>query len=78
LRPALSKVLIAGISMGLFCALAVSFLAGFDLNGKFSAALTVAVCVPGGAMVYFILLYLLRFEELATLKAMFLSYLNKR
>jgi hypothetical protein len=53
-------------------------LAGFDLSEKLSAALTVAVCVPGGAMVYFILLYLLRFEELATLKAMFLSYIAKR
>jgi len=78
LRPALSKVLIAGATMGLFCALAWSFLAGFDLNEKLSAALTVAVCVPGGAMVYLILLYLFRFEELARLKEMFLSYLNKR
>ena len=46
--------------------------------GAVGAALTVAVCVPGGAMVYFILLYLFRFDELARLKAMFLSYLNER
>jgi peptidoglycan biosynthesis protein MviN/MurJ (putative lipid II flippase) len=78
LYPALSKVLIAGASMGLFCALAWSYLAGFDLSEKLSAALTVAVCVPGGAVVYFILLYLLRFEEIATLKEMFLSYSTKR
>ena len=78
LYPALSKVLIAGASMGIFCALAWSYLADFDLSEKLSAALTVAVCVPGGAVVYFILLHLLRFEEIATLKAMFLSYLNKR
>jgi hypothetical protein len=64
--------------MGLFCALAWSFLAGFGLNEKLSSALVVFVCVPGGALVYFILLYLLRFEELATLKAMCLSYINKR
>ena len=29
-------------------------------------------------LVYLILLYLFRFEELARLKEMFLSYLNKR
>ena len=78
LLPAFSKVLIAGAGMGLICALAWSFLAGFDLSEKLSAALTVAVCVPGGAVVYFILLYLLRFEEIATLKAMFFSYLMRR
>ena len=78
LRPALFKVLLAGVSMGLFCALAWSCLAGFELNDKLSAALIVAVCVPGGVMVYFTLLYFLRFEELATLKAMFLSYFMKR
>jgi putative peptidoglycan lipid II flippase len=78
LRPALYKVLVAGAIMGLFCALAWSFLAGFGLNEKLSSALVISVCVPGGAMVYFILLYLLRFEELATVKAMYLSYLMKR
>jgi len=78
LHPALSKVLIAGAIMGLFCVLAWSCLAGFDISEKLSAALTVAVCVPGGAVVYFILLYLLRFEEIATLKEMFLRYLTKR
>ena len=78
LRPALSKVLFAGASMGLFCGLVWSCLAGFDLSEKLSAALTVSVCIPGGITVYFILLYFLRFEELATLKAMFISYLMKR
>ena len=78
LRPALFKVLLAGVSMGLFCAFAWSFIVGFELNDKLSAALSVSVCVPGGAIVYFTLLYLLRFEELATLKAMLLNYMPKR
>ena len=78
LRPALSKVLLAGAGMGLLCALAWSCLAACDLNDKLSAALTVAVCVPGGVIIYFTLLYLLRFEDLATLKAMFLNYWSKR
>ena len=78
LRPALSKVLLAGAGMGLLCALTWSCLAACDLNDKLSAALTVAVCVPGGVIIYFTLLYLLRFEDLATLKAMFLNYWSKR
>ena len=78
LRPALSKVLLAGVSMGLFCAFAWSCMAGFELSDKLSAALCVTVCVPGGVIVYFTLLYLLRFEELAALKAMLHSYMPKR
>ena len=78
LRPALFKVLLAGVSMGLFCAFAWSCMAGFELNDKLSAALSVTVCVPGGVIVYFTLLYLLRFEELATLKAMLLNYMRRR
>ena len=78
LRPALFKVLLAGVSMGLFCAFARSCMAGFELSDKLSAALCVTVCVPGGFIVYFTLLYLLRFEELATLKAMLHSYMPRR
>ena len=78
LCSALSRVLLAGVSMGLFCAFAWSRMAGFELSDKLSAALCVTVCVPGGVVVYFTLLYLLRFEELATFKAMFHSYLPKR
>ncbi|MEC8219178.1 MAG: hypothetical protein VX014_00980, partial [Verrucomicrobiota bacterium] len=69
---------LAGVSMGLFCAAVWPFMAGFELNDKLSAALSVTVCVPGGVIVYFTLLYLFRFEELATLKAMLLSYMPKR
>jgi len=78
LRPALFKVLLAGTSMGLFCAFAWSCMAGLELNDKLSAALTVTVCVPGGVIVYFTLLHLLRFEELDTIKVMILSYILKR
>ena len=39
---------------------------GFELNDKLNAALTVTVCVPGGVIVYFTLLHLLRFKELDT------------
>jgi putative peptidoglycan lipid II flippase len=78
LRPALFKVLLASVGMGLACALGWLSLAGFDLGDKLSAALIVAVCVPVGAGVYFALLYLLRFEEIGALKAMLLRYLPQR
>ena len=77
MRPALSKILLAGLVMGLACALAWPFFDGLALNEKLSAALSVALCVPGGVAVYFALLYLLRFEELDALKGMFLRYLKR-
>jgi putative peptidoglycan lipid II flippase len=78
LRPALAKVLLASLAMGLACALAWPLLDGLGLNAKFSAALTVALCVPGGVCLYFALLYRLRFEELDALKGMLLRYVPKR
>jgi putative peptidoglycan lipid II flippase len=78
LRPALYQVLLAGTGMGLICAWAWPYFALLELSDKLSAALTVAVCVPGGACVYFSLLYLLRFEELDALKSMLQRYLPKR
>jgi peptidoglycan biosynthesis protein MviN/MurJ (putative lipid II flippase) len=78
LRPALLKVLLAGAVMGLGCALVWPVLGALDLGEKFRSALTVAFCVPGGASLYFAVLYLLRFEELDALKAMLLRYLPKR
>lgn len=78
LRPALGKVLLAGLGMGLVCAFAWPLLDGLGLNAKLGAALTVTLCVPGGVCVYFALLYLLRFEELDALKGMLLRYLPRR
>ncbi len=78
LRPALGKVLLAGLVMGLACAFAWPLLDGLGLNEKISAAFTVVLCVPGGVCVYFVLLYLLRFEELDALKGMIFRYLPKR
>lgn len=77
LRPALCKVLLAGAAMGLACLLAWPLLSAFGPGEKLGAALTVAVCVPGGVCVYFALLYLLRFEELDALKALLLRYLPR-
>lgn len=75
---ALVKVLLAGVVMGLVCALAWQAVAQFDLNSKLSAALTVALCVPGGVAVYFALLYFLRFEEMGTLLGMLRRYMPKK
>lgn len=75
LRRALGKVLLAGLAMGLACAVAWPLLAGFGLGDKLDAALAVAVCVPGGVVLYFGLLYLLRFEELDALKGLLRRFL---
>ncbi|WPJ96909.1 murein biosynthesis integral membrane protein MurJ [Coraliomargarita algicola] len=78
LRPALFKVLLAGLGMGVACAVAWPCLAAFDWGAKLSAALIVVVCVPGGVAVYFALLYVLRFEEMDALKAMLQRFMPKR
>ena len=78
LRPALLKILFSGAAMGVACALTWPLVAGIDLPTKLSAALTVSVCVPGGVCLYFILLSLLRFEELGMLRELFLRFLPKR
>jgi putative peptidoglycan lipid II flippase len=70
LRPALVKLCLAGAGMGLACGAAWPWLAGFGLGAKLDASLAVALCVPGGACLYFALLYLLRFEELDALKGL--------
>ena len=68
LRPAILKILLAGIVMGLLCIYATPWLASFELSEKLSSALIVSILVPTGVAVYFALLYLLRFEEMDGLK----------
>lgn len=77
LRPAFLKVLLAGAVMGASCALAWYFVNGLALSEKLRAGVAVVLCVPGGAGLYFGLLYLLRFEELAVLKDLLYRLLPK-
>jgi putative peptidoglycan lipid II flippase len=76
-RPALLKVVVAVAGMGGVCGLLSHLFAGVGLGQKLDATLVVAVSVPSGVAVYFILLYLLRFEELDALKALLRRYLPK-
>lgn len=76
LAPALAKLGLAGLGMGLACAAVWPWLAGFGLGAKLDASLAVALCVPGGVCVYFALLYLLRFEELEALKGLLHRFLQ--
>ncbi|MDQ8193465.1 murein biosynthesis integral membrane protein MurJ [Coraliomargarita sp. SDUM461004] len=78
LWPALLKICLSGVVMGLVCAFAWPYLAQFDLGEKLSAAVTVLLCVPGGILVYLGMLYCLRFEELSMLKEFFVRYLPQR
>ena len=67
LRRAFSQILFASLAMGLFCWVGHSCLLRLDLAAKLHALVSVAVLVPGGAALYFGLLYLIKFEELAVL-----------
>lgn len=78
LRGAFAKILGAAIAMGLFCVLGHAFVLNFGLADKFNAAVIVGVFVPGGAALYFGLLYLLKFEELDALAGMLRRFLPKR
>ena len=70
LRGAFGKILCAGVAMGLFCLMGHALVLGIDLAEKMRAAVIVLVFVPGGAALYFGLLYLLKFEELDELAGM--------
>jgi hypothetical protein len=78
LRGAFAKVLCAGVAMGLFCLAGHALVLSFDLADKLNAAVIVGVFVPGGAALYFGLLYLLKFEELNALAAMLRRFMPKR
>jgi hypothetical protein len=56
--------------MGLFCWIGHALVLSFDLAEKMRAVVIVAGFVPGGAALYFGLLYLLKFEELDALAGM--------
>lgn len=68
LRPAFVKILIAGLAMGLFCAAAAGMIGQLGFDGKIYSLSVVLLLVPGGALLYFGVLYLLRFEEMDGLK----------
>ncbi len=70
LLPELSKVIIAGAVMGTTCLLLSFAVSKAVLGAKIGAILTVAVGVPGGAIIYFALLYFLRFKDLDIMKLM--------
>lgn len=67
MRGAIAKIGCATVVMGLFCMLITLLVPGFGLADRLNAAIIVGVCVPGGVALYVALLYVLQFEELATL-----------
>ena len=67
LHNALLKILTAGCLMGLFCVIGNETLLGFNLVGKGYALATVCFVIPISAAIYFIILYLLKFDELKIL-----------
>ncbi|CAA6678918.1 MULTISPECIES: murein biosynthesis integral membrane protein MurJ [unclassified Lentimonas] len=78
LRGAFAKILCAGVAMGLFCFIGHGLVLSFELADKLNAAVIVGVFVPGGAALYFGVLYMLKFEELDLLAGMVRRVLPKR
>lgn len=74
LRRPVFKVLLASLLMGAACWFGAASLSGLGFEQKLTAVLAVVFCVPGGAGLYFGLLYWLRFEELESLKKLLLRY----
>ena len=64
LLPAMAKIILAALAMGLVCRLALPAIAMFELSGKSYAACAVGLLIPVGMAIYFMLLALLRFEEM--------------
>ncbi len=68
LLPAFCKIILAAFTMGTICQAGLFLVRFFGMTGKLDALVTVLVLVPGGLIVYFGLLYLLRFEEMDHLR----------
>lgn len=75
LHSAMVKILLAGLLMGAFCWGGLWLVEGFAFAAKMHAFVAVALLVPGGAALYFGLLYLFKFEELDGLAALFKRFL---
>jgi putative peptidoglycan lipid II flippase len=73
LYDAVFKILCAGVLMGLFCVIGDQTLQGFNLTGKEYALANVCFVIPLCAVLYFVILYLLKFEELKIL----MTHLNR-
>ena len=65
----LYKVILAGAVMGTICLLFSTVVLMAGMGAKTGAILTVAIGVPGGASIYFALLYLLRFKDFDIIKS---------
>ena len=65
----LSKVILAGAVMGTICLLLSTLVPMAGMGVKTGAILTVAVGVPSGASIYFVLLYLLRYKDFDIIKS---------
>ena len=64
LRDAFLKILGSGIVMGLFCVIGDQILLSLNLGEKEYALIIICLVIPLCVAIYFIILYLLKFEEL--------------
>ena len=73
LRDAFLKILGAGILMGVFCVIGDQILLSLNLDEKTYALVIICLVIPVCAVIYFIILHLLKFEELK----IFTDYLSR-
>ena len=78
LRDSFLKILCAGVLMGLFCVVCNQMLLSFNLAGKEYALFTVCFIIPFCAVLYFLILRLLKFEELKILTAYLSRFISGR
>ncbi|MGK0309833.1 MAG: putative peptidoglycan lipid II flippase [Lentimonas sp.] len=78
LYGAFFKILGAGALMGLFCVIGDKILLGFNLAEKEYALATVFFLIPCCVAIYFIILYLLKFEELKILTTYLDRFISSR
>ena len=64
LRDAFLKILGSGIVMGLFCVIGDQILLSLNLSEKEYALIIICLVIPLCVAIYFMILYLLKFEEL--------------
>ncbi len=78
LSTTLLKVSVAGILMGVLCIINDQILLGFGLVDRLYGLVTVCFTIPTCVIFYFMLLYLLRFEELKLLSSFLSRFISKR
>lgn len=78
LRNAFFKILGAGILMGVFCVIGDQILLSLNLDEKAYALIIICLVIPLCVAIYFVILHLLKFEELKILTDYLSRFISNR